>query len=149
LAAAVLAIAVGRAGSRTPEAPPASRLRYAALLLVAFSGPLAAWSAAGLETGLAAALAALAVALPELGHPRAGCAAAGLVAALRPEALPWALVVAASPPPLACASPARPGAARAARVALAFLPFLVVVAVRVAVFGHPIPLSVYAKPSTV
>jgi len=116
---------------------------------VAFSGPLAAWSAAGLETGLAAALAALAVALPELGHPRAGCAAAGLVAALRPEALPWALVVAASPPPLACASPARPGAARAARVALAFLPFLVVVAVRVAVFGRPIPLSVYAKPSTV
>ncbi len=155
LAAAALAVAVDRAGRREPgprDAPgarPPPRIRFAALLLVAFSGPLAAWSAAGLETGLAAALGALAVALPELGLPRIGAAAAGLVAALRPEALPWAIVVAASPPPPSPAPLARPGAARAARVTLAILPFLVVVAVRLAVFGRPVPLSVYAKPSTV
>jgi hypothetical protein len=132
-AAAVLALAVRRAGS--------SSLRFTALLLVAGSAPLAAWSAAGLETGLAAALGALAVALPELGLARAGAAAAGLTAALRPEALPWAMVVAAAP------APGAPGMARVSRLALAAAPFLLVAAVRAAVFGRVVPLSVLAKPS--
>ena len=141
IAAAVLAMAVQRVS--------ASRLRFLALLLVACSAPLAAWSAAGLETGLAAALAALAVALPQLGFVRAGAAAAGLTAALRPEALPWALVVAAAPPPaeLSWGPVARKIKIRALRVALAAAPFLLVVAVRAAVFGRVVPLSVLAKPS--
>ncbi len=153
LAAAVLALAVDRAGraGHAAEVPASSRglrLRFAALLLVAFSGPLAAWSAAGLETGLAAALGALAVALPELGFPAGGAFAAGLTAALRPEALPWALTVAALPSPPSCAAPERPRRARMARLAIAALPFVVVVIVRVAVFGHAVPLSVFAKPSS-
>ncbi len=141
IAAAVLAMAVDRVS--------ASRLRFTALLLVACSAPLAAWSAAGLETGLAVALAALAVALPQLGFVRAGAVAAGLTAALRPEALPWALVVAAAPPPteLSWGLPARKARIRAARIALAASPFLLVVAVRLLVFGRAVPLSVLAKPS--
>src|SRR5271170_7833834 len=110
LSAAVLGLAVARLGG--------SRLRYAAILLLACSAPLGAWSAAGLEAGLAAALGALAVALPELGFSRAGAAAAGLTAALRPEALPWAMVVAAAPAPAAAldAARARPIADRLARL---------------------------------
>jgi hypothetical protein len=135
-ASALLAVAVQRAGR--------SRWRYGALLLGACSAPLAAWSAAGLETGLATALAALAVALPELGFVRAGAGAAGLTAALRPETLPWALVVAAAPAPLAAGgSPPR----RALRIALAAAPFVVVATVRAVAFGRVAPLSVLAKPS--
>jgi hypothetical protein len=131
-AAGVLALAVDRAAR--------ARLRYVALLLIACSAPLAAWSVAGMETGLAAALAALAVALPELDSPRAGAAAAGLCAALRPEALPFALVLALGPAPR---GPDR----RAARFVLASLPFAIVAATRLAIFGRVVPLSVLAKPS--
>ena len=132
-AAAVLALAVDRA------AAPA-RLRFAALLLVATSAPLAAWSVAGMETGVALALAALAVALPELGAVRAGAFCGGLTAALRPEALPFALVLAAAPSP-------RRERTTWLRVGLAGLPFAVVIAVRLLVFGRPVPLAVLAKPS--
>jgi hypothetical protein len=143
LAAAVLGLAVDRVGG--------ARLRFAAVLIVACSAPLAAWSVAGLETGLAAALAALAVSLPGLARPRAGAVSAGLAAALRPELLPWALTVAVSParddrddrddPP------ARARARAALRIAIASAPFAAVVALRLAIFGHPVPLSVLAKPS--
>jgi hypothetical protein len=129
----VLALAVDRA------AAPA-RLRFSALLLVACSAPLAAWSVAGMETGLALALGALAVALPELGAVRAGALAGGLTAALRPEALPFALVLAVVPSP-------RRERTTVLRVALAGLPFAAVVAVRLLVFGRPVPLAVLAKPS--
>ncbi|MFT3764315.1 MAG: hypothetical protein QM820_02145 [Minicystis sp.] len=139
LAAAVLALAVDCA---VPAAAPPSRarLRYVAVPLLAFSAPLAAWSVAGMETGLAAALAALAVALPELGAVRAGAAAAGLCAALRPEALPFAFVVAAIPSP-------RGERTTLGRLALAALPFAIVVAARLAIFGRVVPLSVLAKPA--
>jgi hypothetical protein len=136
IAAAALTVAVRRAG--------VSRWRYGALLLLASSVSLAAWSVAGLETGVATALATFAVALPELGHARAGAAAAGLAAALRPEAFPWAMVVCASPPPLvADASPRT----RFSRLVLGAAPFLVVAIVRHVVFGRVVPLSVLAKPS--
>jgi hypothetical protein len=140
VAAAALAVAVRRAG--------ASPWRFGALVLLAASAPLAAWSAAGMETGLATALAALAVALPELGWGRAGAGLAGMTAALRPETLPWALVVAAASP----SAPAGPAAGtrareRALRVALAAAPFAVVAGVRLALFGRVVPLSVLAKPS--
>jgi hypothetical protein len=136
LSAAVLGLAVARLGG--------SRLRYAAILLLACSAPLGAWSAAGLETGLAAALGALAVALPELGFVHAGAAAAGLTAALRPEALPWALVLGAVPAPAGAPGDRR---SRVVRIALAAAPFALVVSVRVLVFGRAVPLSVLAKPS--
>ena len=136
LGAAVLGLAIARLGG--------TRLRYTALLLLACSAPLGAWSAAGLETGLAAALGALAAALPELGLVHAGAAAAGLTAALRPEALPWALVLGAVPPPLASEGGRR---SRGARIALAAAPFGLVMSVRLLVFGRTVPLSVLAKPS--
>jgi hypothetical protein len=148
LAAAVLGLAVRRLGT--------SPLRYGALVLLLGSAPLAAWSAAGLETGIAAALAALAVALPELGLARAGAAAAGMTAAFRPETLPWALVVAAAPPPAALSSDDGGSAGLRApaswkpplcRLVLAAAPFLAVAAARVAIFGKVVPLSVLAKPS--
>jgi hypothetical protein len=136
LAAGVLAVAVLRAGT--------SRLRFAVLAMLACSAPLAAWSVAGLETGLAAALGALAVGLPELGSPRAGALAAGLVAALRPEALPWAVVIGAAPPPHGSAASL---GSRVARLALAGGPFVAVALTRLAIFGRVVPLSVLAKPS--
>lgn len=137
-AAAVLALAVDRV--RGPAESAAPRLRWSALLLLAVSAPLAAWSVAGMETGLAAALAALAVALPELGRVRAGAACAGLAAALRPELLPWALVVAAAPSP-------RGERTTLLRLGLAGAPFAMVVGLRLAIFGRAVPLSVLAKPS--
>ncbi|WP_438020689.1 hypothetical protein WMF18_17145 [Sorangium sp. So ce315] len=97
LAAGALALAVDRC-SGTP-------VRFAALLLVPASAPLGAWSAAGMETGVVAALGALAVALPALGRALAGAACAGIAAALRPELLPFALVVALA----AQAAPRREG----------------------------------------
>src|SRR5262249_44826691 len=51
IAAAALAVAVRRAG--------ASRWRFGSLVLLAACAPLSAWSAAGMETGIGAALAAL------------------------------------------------------------------------------------------
>jgi hypothetical protein len=93
-----------------------------------------------METGLAAALAALAVALPELGFTLAGAACAGLTGALRPEALPLALVLVAAPSP-------RGDRTTFARLSLGAAPFAAVVALRLALFGRVIPLSVLAKPS--
>ncbi|WP_437338952.1 hypothetical protein [Sorangium sp. So ce394] len=143
LAAGALALAVDRASGR-----PA---RFAALALVPASAPLAAWSAAGMETGVVAALGALAVALPALGWALAGAACAGAAAALRPELLPFALVVAlaALAAPRAGgagAAPPVPAGARAlAALALAGLPFVAVAAARLAIFGRAAPLAALAK----
>ncbi|XXX81954.1 hypothetical protein WMF30_24655 [Sorangium sp. So ce134] len=149
LAAGALALAIDRASGR-----PA---RFAALALVPASAPLGAWAAAGMETGVVAALGALSVALPALGWALAGAACAGAAAALRPELLPFALVVAlaaqAAPrgdgvggaggaPP----RPDRPAWARAlAALALAGLPFVAVALTRLAVFGRAAPLAALAK----
>lgn len=139
IAAAVLAVAVDRV--------PGKRARYAALLLLAASAPLGAWSVAGMETGLVIALAALAASLGRLGHARASALLAGLAAALRPEMIPWAAVIAFAPPPAGSAAAARPPWDRALRLALALLPPVAVVVTRLAVFGRAAPLSVFAKPS--
>ncbi|MRG90629.1 hypothetical protein [Polyangium spumosum] len=135
-AAGLLAVTVDRASS--------SRLRWSALVLLPASAPLAAWSVAGLETGLAAALVSLAVCLVALGRPTLGAFPVGLAAALRPELLPFALLVAITPPP---GESMRLGRAQMVRVALAAAPFFCVVAIRLAVFGRPTPLAVLAKPS--
>lgn len=139
-AAAALGVAIARASER-----PA---RFLALALVATSAPLAAWSVAGLETGLATALATAAVVIPA--GPRAslvGAFAAGLVAWLRPEALPFALVLGLARGRELDVGVRRRLVAYARPVLLAALPFAVVVAVRLVVFGRPAPLALLAKPS--
>jgi hypothetical protein len=138
-AAAVLAVAIDRA--------PGKRARHAAFLLLAASAPLAAWSVAGMETGLVIAAAALAAALGRLGHARGSAAFAGISAALRPELIPWAAVVAFAPPPAGSAAAARPPWDRALRIALALAPPVAVALLRLAIFGRAAPLSVLAKPS--
>ncbi|XXT24583.1 hypothetical protein WME94_23915 [Sorangium sp. So ce429] len=151
LAAGALALAVDRTSGR--------RARFAALLLLPASAPLGAWSAAGMETGVVAALGALAVALPALGRALAGAACAGVAAALRPELLPFALVVALSTQAAprrerereregggGGEAPPRPAWCRAlAALALAGLPFVAVAAARLAVFGRAAPLAALAK----
>jgi hypothetical protein len=134
------ASAIGAAIARASDRP----LRFAALGLVAVSAPLAAWSGAGLETGLVTAIAASAVVLGSRDRPVVAALVAGLAAALRPEMLPWALVLALSPPLRAGgASPAR---AWIARVAVAAAPFALVAGIRAIAFGRAAPLSVLAKP---
>jgi len=135
-AAALLAVTIDRASTR--------RARWSALVLLPASAPLAAWSVAGLETGLAASLVSFAVCLVALGRPGIGAFPLGLAAALRPELLPFALLVAITPPP---AESMRLGRAEVLRVAVAAAPFFLVVATRLAVFGRPTPLAVLAKPS--
>ncbi|MCC6552148.1 MAG: hypothetical protein IT372_03880 [Polyangiaceae bacterium] len=147
-AAAALGVAVQRASDRP--------IRFAALALVAASAPLGAWSAAGMETGVALALGALAAALPPLGRPVAGAACAGVLAGLRPEALPFALVLAAAAGWAGAgegagggAAPGRRGAGgaggAAARVAVAAAPFLAAACVRWIAYGRAAPLSALAK----
>lgn len=124
-----------------------SRLRFAALLLVATSSPLAAWSLAGLETGLVTAAVALALVLRERGRGKSGALALGLAAAWRPELLPAAVVVSfsATAPEI---DPARDEArplARSLRVVAAVAPALAVASIRAAAFGRAAPLSVHAK----
>lgn len=147
LAAALLGKAVARAGER-----PA---RVLALLPLGLSAPLGAWAVAGLETGLVTLLATVAVVLPfapdgdaELGDPAPAwqialaSLAAGLCAAFRPEMLPFAVVLGAMH------ARSRPRASRRALPALlTALPWGITVAIRLAVFGRPIPLSALAKPS--
>lgn len=154
LAAGVLGAAVARCSDK-PQ-------RFAALALIAASAPLGAWSGAGMETGVALALGALAAALPELGYGRAGAICAGFCGALRPETLPFAFCIAAASTfaPGRTANPtvsnkntddltkaSRFGQWRegAIRVAMAAGPFAIAAITRWAVFGRPAPLSILAK----
>lgn len=155
LAAGVLGLAVARVA-----APGSRALALVPLALVAGSAPLGAWAASGMETGLVTALGALAAALPILGRPRAAAVCAGLAAGLRPELLPWATTLGiglflshraepgreeAEPAPGGSADASAPRVRRAWLLLLAVLPFLAVAAVRLAVFGRPAPLSIFAK----
>jgi hypothetical protein len=132
VAAAIVGVAVrrARAGARG----------LASLALVAGSAPLAAWSASGLETGLVTALAGAGVALRLLDVARAGTLLVGLAAGLRPELLPFAIVVALA------GYDGDSWRARFGRVVIASLPFALVAAVRLACFGRMAPLSALAKP---
>lgn len=91
-----------------------------------------------METGLVLALGVAALA-PGL----AGAACAGLAAALRPELVPWAVTLS-----LGQALAARaPIPTRVLALLAALLPALLVALLRWRVFGLPVPLAVYAKPS--
>jgi hypothetical protein len=147
-----------------PASAVRSRAPLSALIILAASAPLGAFSVAGMETGLVIALSALAVALRALGFGRSGAACAGIAAGLRPELTPLSLVVAAAPSPPSPPSPPLPEAKPApraprpaslatgpalARITLAMLPPLAVVAARLAIFGRPAPLAVLAKPASI
>ena len=130
LAAAVLGWLLAGAGQR-PR-------RYAPLVLLAVSAPLAAWALSGMETGVVICLATLGLA-----SERGGALALGVAAALRPELAPFAAVLV-----VARARAARRSAPRVVQVvALVLLPVAFAAALRWAWFGRPVPLSFYAKPS--
>lgn len=121
-----------------------------ALLVMGLAFPIGAWAASGMETGLATALATVAVARLGVSRPSAVAATAGVVAAFRPEMVVWAIALAVGAAVLGRESDAEkergvPAAARGA--ALAAAPFLLCAAIRLAVFGRPAPLAVLAKPS--
>jgi hypothetical protein len=112
--------------------------RFSPLVLVAASAPLAAWAVSGMETGLVVLLATLGLCggLP-------GALSLGLVAAWRPELVPFAfaLVVARA------RASGLPVARAAAACGLTALPVLAVALIRASCFGRFVPLSFYAKPS--
>ncbi|MGA7123656.1 MAG: hypothetical protein WBY94_26365 [Polyangiaceae bacterium] len=112
-----------------------------ALATVALSIPLAAYSASGMETGLATALATVAALLVR--RPLGAACIAGLAAAVRPEMAAWALALAA-------------GAALVSRGrfdrlmvggSLSLAPFALCAVVRATAWGRPAPLALMAKPS--
>lgn len=105
---------------------------------LAVTAPLAAWSVAGMETGLVTALCVFA-----LGDGVMADACAALAAALRPELAPW------------CASVRlglRLAQGRAMKhavtsPALVLAAVALVAVIRTVLFGRAAPLSVFAKPS--
>jgi len=140
--AAALGIAIAEAGRH--------HFKYAALLLLACSAPLAAWSVAGMETGFVLGLASLAAAARACGRDRLVALCAGLVAGWRPEALPWALVLAIGPSRVAPSTHVSKQDRRFAKMKLALLaatPFALITLIRWLVFDNPLPLALTAKPS--
>lgn len=134
LAAAVL----GHVARTSGERP----LRFAPLLVLGVSAPLAAWSVGGLETGLVTLLVTLAAAAGDDARGRGwGAGAAGAAAAFRPEMLPLAVVLGAYRGRGLAVRP------RVVAMALATGPWLAVALLRVVFFGRPAPLSQLAKPS--
>jgi hypothetical protein len=134
LGAASLSLAIERIGD--------GRRRWGALVLIALSAPLAAWSVAGMETGLVLGLASVAVSARVSGREGWTLGCASVVAALRPEAIPWALVVALGP--------ARDNAvqrSRWRRFGIVVAPAAAVAICRFVAFGRSAPLSLVAKPS--
>lgn len=122
--------------------PVRALARAVALVLLGLSVPLAAWASSGMETGLVTLLAVVALV------PRAGCALfGGLAAGLRPELLPWAMVLGLGRA-LVAEAPARDRPRRVAlALALAVLPAVAVAIGRELWFGSPSPLAMAAKPS--
>jgi hypothetical protein len=120
-----------------------SRLRYASLLLIAFSAPLGAWSVSGLETGIVIALATVAATVPDCAkNALGGAALAGACAWLRPEMIAFSAILGA-----ARALTAEKRLARILAVVLAVGPWILAAGIRWIVFGRPAPLAVLAKPS--
>jgi hypothetical protein len=112
--------------------------RAAPLLMLGVCAPLAAWATSGMETGLVTLLATLGLARNGF-----GALAAGLAAGLRPELLPWAIVLCGG----RVLVERRSAAAVLASVGLAVAPAIVAGTLRSYYFGQAAPLSVIAKPS--
>ena len=100
--------------------------------------PLGAWASAGMETGCVVALSTLA-----LGETWLATMAAGIVAAFRPEMIPFCAVLA-----LRSNVSGKPSELRKfAPLALTLAFPIVVTVVRQFAFGRPMPLAALAKPS--
>lgn len=137
LGAGLVFVAVFGLGRRILQRTSAA-YGVALLLCLAVTAPVAAWSVAGMETGLVTALA-----IAALGRGSSADVAAALAAALRPELSPWC----------AClrfglrleAGATLPRAAGSAGLVLGAV--ALVGAVRTVAFGRAAPLAVFAKPS--
>ena len=119
--------------------------RYGLFILLATCIPLSAWAVAGMETGVVAGLATVA-----LSRRPWALWCAGLACAWRPELIPWASVLAAG---RGLAQHGKSDKERFVACALNLAQVLAlpvcVLCLRLIVFGTPAPLSVYAKPSDV
>jgi hypothetical protein len=131
--AVALVYLAARLGARRPRGVASG------FVVALTSFPLAVHATSGLETGLATACVALALAwsVDAAGRPRAALAL-GVAATLRPE-----LVVAASVAGILLA----PRPRVLGFLARAAAPSAIVAAARIAAFGSPLPLAVLAKPS--
>ena len=123
--------------------PVPNALAAASLVVMGSAFAIGAWAASGMETGVATALATIAATRME--RPRQVAVLAGVAAALRPEMVVWAMVIAVG------AAIAR-GRGRGLRDAgwaggIALAPFAACVVLRLVFFGRPAPLAVLAKPS--
>lgn len=120
--------------SREAHSLGGARARWLMLLPVPLSAPLAAWSVAGLETGVVTLLTTLAALL----RPGPSCVAIGLAATFRPEMILLAFAFAIW----------RFVEVRQWRLFFfACTPWCTVVALRLVFFDRPVPLSALAKPS--
>jgi hypothetical protein len=113
-------------------------LRWAVLVPLALSAPLAAWCVSGMETGVVVLFATLALSAGSLAP-----LASGLAAAFRPELVLWSATLCFG---RSIARRSSPGKVFAA-LALAVGPAVFVAVLRFMLFGHPAPLAVWAKPS--
>jgi hypothetical protein len=110
--------------------------RASRMTFLLFSGlaPLGAWATAGMETGLVIALVTLSTS-----RRAAGLFAAGIAAALRPELLPYAVVLALG------RAPSLRSAWR--NVGVTLVPAAIAIATRLHCFGTAYPLAAVAKPA--
>lgn len=133
---------------RLVAAVPGPRVKFLAGAIVLVSAPLGAWAGAGLETGLVTSLVALGLFLKY--EVAAGevlpAAVLGVVGAMRPECLPMVLLVAFGRTGREPADDKPLTGAHFTRLFTALAPFVAVAVARLAQFGRPAPLSVYAKP---
>lgn len=137
---------LGREVGRSVRARASRAAAYVTFAILGLAFPVGAWAASGMETGLVVGIATCAAAA--YARPARAAMLCGLAAALRPELLPWALVVACG----AAIGDAAGGAPRVARralfaAAIAGAPFVACALVRQIAFGRPVPLAVLAKPS--
>jgi hypothetical protein len=140
-AAAVLGGALlGNAIGQIDRAP--AWARAAALATLLLSVPVAAHAVSGMETSLATLLSTGAAI--SYRRPLRAAAFAGLACALRPEMAPWAVTLAAG---LSIAA-RWPPACVVGACGLALSPFVFCALLRDAIWGHPAPLALLAKPSS-
>lgn len=152
-AARILGLALWLVGAtcvgRRIAAVGGSAWRWAAALLCVVSAPLAAWSSAGLETGLVCGIAAIGVCLRHAARAEpSGSMLLGVAAAWRPELLPFALFAGVPDARPAETRSLVPTIAHARRLALVVAPFVVVAITRSILFGRAAPLAAVAKQST-
>lgn len=124
--------------------------RFAPLTLLMTSAPIAAWSVAGLESGLVMALMTIAAitTLERDDDDVVGVGVAGLAAAFRPELLPFAMALSIARFPVRSLSEGAPRFVALLRtLTFAIGPWLTVAITRWFVFSSAIPLSAVAKPS--